>query len=84
VAGQRPRANRRCTAWDKRIAAKIAGMDAKIQLQSNQVSRHDGFTEDGCGIGIFTGKESRNQYTVPAGVLRCPQTTAQIVVTRPD
>ena len=37
------------------------GMDAKIQLQSNQVLRHDGLvcrSEDVRVLGIFQGKES--------------------------
>jgi len=45
-------------------------MDAKIQLQSNQVSRHDRFVrrsaEDVCVLGIFQGKESQIQYNDPA------------------
>jgi hypothetical protein len=44
-------------------------MDAKTQLQSSQVSRHDGFVrgsaEDVCVLGIFQGKESRIQYSDP-------------------
>jgi len=83
VIGQRPRANRRCTAWDNRIPAKTAGIDAKTQLQSSQVSRHDGFAEDGCRVGIFKGNESRNQYTDPVGAARRSQGWRQIVVTRP-
>jgi hypothetical protein len=58
-------------------------MDAKIQLQSSQMSRQDGLAEEGCGVGIFKRKETRIQYTDPAGACAVPGTGYQIVITRP-
>ena len=46
------------------MPAKIVGMDAKIQLQSSQMSRQDGLAEEGCGVGIFKRKEYGSRWSL--------------------
>jgi len=63
-------------------------MDAKIQLQSSQVSRHDGLvldskTEGVSVLGIFQAKENKSSITIPLVTCDDLGTHLQISTMRP-
>jgi hypothetical protein len=62
VIGQRPRANRRCTAWDNRIPAKIVGIEAKT---SSNPARCRAMTDSlKTGLGPASSRAMRAETSI--------------------